>query len=207
MDFGQETIESIARSMGKFSSSFIRQAQDEAREGRIGMLQAIEGAEGVRGGYSRALEVMSQELYTSQARFLMEIIQNADDNLYSESVTPTLHITVTPYWVKIECNENGFEEENIRALCDTGRSSKGLGTGYIGEKGIGFKSVFKVAKRAHIRSPPYFFQLDQDRELGMITPQWDKAFFRIIHRNTRPPSYSTVFATDQGTLQQPLRLI
>lgn len=118
---------------------------------------------------------ISQELYTSKARFLMELIQNADDNLYSE--TPKLHITVTPDWVKIECNENGFEEENIRALCRTGRSSKALGEGYIGEKGIGFKSVFRVAKRAHIRSPPFFFQLDQDRELGMITPQWDKAFF------------------------------
>src|SRR5262245_52816085 len=117
---------------------------------------------------------ISQELYTSKARFLMEVIQNAEDNLYSKSDTPTLYITVTPYWVKIECNEKGFDVENIRALCRTGRSSKPLGKGYIGEKGIGFKSVFKVAKRAHIRSPPYFFQLDQDRELGMITPQWDK---------------------------------
>jgi hypothetical protein len=117
----------------------------------------------------------------------MEVIQNADDNLYSESVIPKLYITVTPHWVKIECNEKGFEEENIRALCRTGRSSKALGKGYIGEKGIGFKSVFKVGKTAHIRSPPYFFQLDVDRPLGMITPQWDEAFFedhRQKHQTT-----------------------
>jgi len=107
----------------------------------------------------------------------MEVIQNADDNKYAEDETPTVSITVFPKRVKIECNEEGFSRENIESLCRTGRSSKTPGKGYTGEKGIGFKSVFKLAKRAHIRSPPYYFQLDQTRELGMITPQWDKAFF------------------------------
>jgi hypothetical protein len=106
----------------------------------------------------------------------MEVIQNADDNLYDENVQPTISIMVSPHFVKIECNETGFTEENVRALCRTGRSSK-KGTGYIGEKGIGFKSVFKIANRAHVRSPPYYFELDQERELGMITPRWDKDFF------------------------------
>src|SRR6186713_253595 len=107
----------------------------------------------------------------------MEAIQNADDNVYLAETKPTIHITVRPNYVKIECNERGFSKDNIQALCRTGRSSKPLGGGYTGEKGIGFKSVFKIAKRAHIRSPPYYFQLDQDRELGMITPQWDQAYF------------------------------
>lgn len=107
----------------------------------------------------------------------MEAIQNADDNKYAKGVTPTLSITVTPQHVKIGCNEEGFSRENIQALCRTGRSSKRPGQGYTGEKGIGFKSVFKLANRAHIRSPPYYFQLDQTRELGMITPQWDKDYF------------------------------
>lgn len=120
---------------------------------------------------------MSTDLYTSRARFLMEVIQNADDNKYAEGETPTLSITVTPKYVKIECNEEGFSKKNIQALCRTGRSSKRPGQGYTGEKGIGFKSVFKLANRAHIRSPPYYFQLDQTRELGMITPQWDKDYF------------------------------
>lgn len=107
----------------------------------------------------------------------MEVIQNADDNMYTKGKTPTVSITVFPKHVKIECNEEGFSRENIQALCRTGRSSKTPGLGYTGEKGIGFKSVFKLAKRAHIRSPPYYFQLDQTRELGMITPQWDEDFF------------------------------
>jgi hypothetical protein len=116
-------------------------------------------------------------LYSSKARFLMELIQNADDNKYSQSVTPTLRISVFNKYVKIECNEKGFTRKHIESLCRTGRSSKEAGGGYTGEKGIGFKSVFKIAKRAHIRSYPYYFKLDQDRSLGMITPEWDEAYF------------------------------
>lgn len=107
----------------------------------------------------------------------MEVIQNADDNNYAEGETPTVSITVRPGRVEIGCNEEGFSRENIQALCRTGRSSKKPGQGYTGEKGIGFKSVFKLANRAHIKSPPYHFQLDQTRELGMITPHWDENFF------------------------------
>lgn len=43
-------------------------------------------------------------------------------------------------------NEQGFSVENIKALCDIGNSTKKRsGAGYIGHKGIGFKSVFRVA--------------------------------------------------------------
>jgi hypothetical protein len=37
----------------------------------------------------------------------------------------------------------GFSEANLRALCDVGNSTKAATTGYIGQKGIGFKSVFR----------------------------------------------------------------
>ena len=120
---------------------------------------------------------ISTDLYTNRSRFLMEVIQNADDNRYPESVVPTICVSIFPLFVKIECNEEGFTEDNIQALCRIGESSKPPGQGYTGEKGIGFKSVFKIAKRAYIRSPPYYFQLDQGRELGMITPQWDEEYF------------------------------
>jgi hypothetical protein len=117
----------------------------------------------------------------------MEVIQNADDNKYAEGQTPTVSITVFPKQVKIECNELGFSKKNVQALCRTGQSSKPPGQGYTGEKGIGFKSVFKLANRVHIRSEPYYFQLDQRRDLGMITPLWDKDFFDDIaekHKTT-----------------------
>lgn len=46
-------------------------------------------------------------------------------------------------------NEVGFSANNIRALCDVGNSTKmGHNAGYIGKKGIGFKSVFRVPLKA-----------------------------------------------------------
>ena len=45
--------------------------------------------------------------------------------------------------------------------------------GYIGEKGIGFKSIFKVASTVHIQSGPFSFSFnhaEDDEGLGMVTP-------------------------------------
>ncbi|CAO2655016.1 Nn.00g117490.m01.CDS01 [Neocucurbitaria sp. VM-36] len=170
-------IEELARLRGTYTAAFRREAQEEARKGRPATLQLIEGNQELRENLAQALKAISKDLYTSQARFMMEVIQNADDNKYSDGETPTVCITVFPEHVKVECNEKGFSRENIQALCRTARSSKPPGQGYTGEKGIGFKSVFKLANRAHIRSPPYYFQLDQKRDLGMITPRWDEDFF------------------------------
>ena len=107
----------------------------------------------------------------------MEVIQNADDNKYLEGEVPTVSITVSPKHVKIECNEEGFSREKFQVLCRIGQSSQMPGQGYTGEKSIGFKSVFKLATRANKRSHSYFFQLDQRRDLGMITPKWDEDIF------------------------------
>lgn len=75
--------------------------------------------------------------------------------------------------MRIDCNEVGFEKENIEALCRIGDSTKKVKDrtkGYIGEKGIGFKSVFKVANVVHISSKAYSFRFDRRGMLGMITP-------------------------------------
>jgi hypothetical protein len=57
MEVGKETIERIARSKGKFARSFIRRAEQEAEEGRTGMLEAIEGAKELREDLSRSLKL------------------------------------------------------------------------------------------------------------------------------------------------------
>jgi len=147
----------------------------------------------------------------------MEVIQNADDNKYTEGTTPSVSITVFPNYVKIGCNEEGFSRKNIRALCGTGQSSKTSGQGFTGEKGIGFKSVFKLANQAHIRSPPYYFQLDQTRELGIITPQWDEDYFddhEEEHQTTivldnicdQSTDFSTALTTDVEAIEPVLLL-
>lgn len=47
--------------------------------------------------------------------------------------------------------------------------------GYVGEKGIGFKSVFKMARKVHIQSGSFSFAFEYDPDgvdsgLGMVTP-------------------------------------
>lgn len=72
-------------------------------------------------------------------------VQNADDNTYSTHVEPTLTFILQDSGIIVLNNEQGFSAENIRALCDVGSSTKkGSNAGYIGRKGIGFKSVFRV---------------------------------------------------------------
>jgi hypothetical protein len=72
-------------------------------------------------------------------------VQNADDNDYPENVEPTLTFILRESDIIVLNNEQGFSAQNIKALCDIGNSTKkGSNAGYIGQKGIGFKSVFRV---------------------------------------------------------------
>jgi hypothetical protein len=106
---------------------------------------------------------------------LLELIQNADDNTF-ESDIPTIFLTLdiaTNNYLRIDCNEVGFDKANVEALCRIGFSTKKdkeRTKGYIGEKGIGFKSIFKVADTVHISSKGYAFKFDRRSMLGMIAP-------------------------------------
>jgi hypothetical protein len=105
-----------------------------------------------------------------------ELIQNAEDNQYPVAAQPRLCFTLRQDRIVIDSNENGFTEKNIKAICSVGQSTKTFIKGYIGEKGIGFKSVFTVARKVHVQSEPYSFAFEYRREdpsdngLGMVTP-------------------------------------
>ena len=123
-------------------------------------------------------------LYSKETRFLYELIQNAEDNSYSLAAAkgekPFLAFKVYPDRIIIDSNEDGFSESNIKAICSVGDSTKKHSAGYIGEKGIGFKSVFKIAQKVHIQSGPFSFAFSHTREddddgLGMITPYYEDA--------------------------------
>lgn len=105
----------------------------------------------------------------------MELIQNADDNVYNHGVTPTLTVSFGHRILQLSCNERGFSRKNVEALCKIGSSTKAgaeKAAGYIGEKGIGFKSVFKVAGVVWINSGQYSFKFDKKASLGMLAPIW-----------------------------------
>ncbi len=120
---------------------------------------------------------LSQQLYSKDTRFVYELIQNAEDNTYklaeATGTSPQLTFTIAPNQIVIDSNEDGFAEENVRAICKLGGSTKTASRGFIGEKGIGFKSVFKIASRVRVQSGPFCFAFehgDDDHGLGMVTP-------------------------------------
>ena len=79
---------------------------------------------GLRGKLERALERLSSDLYNKKTHFLLEFIQNADDNTYADDVIPSLKLTIEDSLVVFECNELGFSADNVKAICDIGASTK-----------------------------------------------------------------------------------
>ncbi|XP_057497767.1 protein NO VEIN-like [Actinidia eriantha] len=120
----------------------------------------------------RALQCLSQELYSQDSHFLLELVQNADDNVYGENVEPTLSFILQKSGIIVLNNEQGFSAQNIRALCDVGNSTKkGSGAGYIGKKGIGFKSVFRVTDAPEIHSNGFHIKFDiSEGQIGFVLP-------------------------------------
>ncbi|KAI1799715.1 hypothetical protein F4811DRAFT_565353 [Daldinia bambusicola] len=122
---------------------------------------------------------LAKNLYTKDVRWIFELLQNAEDNCFSRAefsgALPYVSFAVHKDKVVVECNEDGFTQANLRAICKVGESSKTGAQGYIGEKGIGFKSVFKAAWKVHIQSGDYSFTFTHrkgDSGMGMISPEW-----------------------------------
>lgn len=130
----------------------------------------------------RGIKRLSLELYSKDTHFVLELIQNADDNSYpavlgaglSGTTHPSLKFVVGDDSILVLNNEMGFSESNIRAICDIGKSTKGAHrSGYIGQKGIGFKSVFRITDTPAIHSNGFHIRFDATSDaIGFILPHW-----------------------------------
>lgn len=125
------------------------------------------GAKSLHKKLNSALDLLSKDLYSKKSHFILELIQNADDNEYAEGVVPHLTLKVSSERLVLLNNEIGFSERNVRALCSVGDSSKAKKTGYIGEKGIGFKSVFTVSNAPEIHSNGFHFRFNRTDESNL----------------------------------------
>lgn len=121
----------------------------------------------------RGIKRLSLELYSKDTHFVLELIQNADDNSYPR-LKPSLKFVITESAIQVLNNEVGFSESNIRAICDVGKSTKGAHrSGYIGQKGIGFKSVFRITHMPAIHSNGFHICFDASSDpIGFILPHW-----------------------------------
>lgn len=123
-------------------------------------------------------------------------MQNADDNSYAIGVVPEVRLVLTDRCIHFWSNEVGFSHENVNSLVGVAHSSKGEDVDTIGEKGIGFKSLFKVADAVTVRSEPYCFKLDTASplgSLGMIVPVWVDPDDRRECCNADIPAHGTLF--------------
>jgi hypothetical protein len=133
------------------------------------------GATSLHKKLNNALKLLSDDLYSKKSHFVLELVQNADDNNYLNGVVPQLTFKLKPKQLVLVNNEVGFNERNVKALCSVGESSKANKAGYIGEKGIGFKSVFTVSSAPEIHSNGFHFRFDrtdQGNLLGYVVPHW-----------------------------------
>lgn len=100
---------------------------------------------------------------TDKNRFLSELLQNADDCEYANGAEPEFILKLTENGLDISYNEIGFTKANVRALTAIGESTKKLilsgNDRSIGEKGVGFKSIFGVAEQVEIHSNGFDFKL------------------------------------------------
>jgi hypothetical protein len=130
-----------------------------------------------------SLKTLSSQIYSATTRILFEIIQNADDCLFvndscSEKSGPReireLYLECSDDALVAFHNEKGFQPKDLYAMCQVGESSKAPGSGKIGRKGIGFKSVFQICDRPVVLSPPFQFCFDTERHgvFGYIVPTW-----------------------------------
>ncbi|KAI3953332.1 hypothetical protein MKW92_047858 [Papaver armeniacum] len=122
----------------------------------------------------------------------MEIIQNAEDNEYSDGVKPSLEFVMTttditatgaPATLLVCNNEKGFLSKNIDSICGVGvLLKKDIGSVVTLERkvifvsSIGFKSVFLITAHPYIFSNGYQIKFSEDPcpqcNVGYIVPQW-----------------------------------
>lgn len=113
-----------------------------------------------------------QKAFPRYQSFLMEFLQNADDENSTNFLVHLENDSLT-----ISNDGNTFTENNIKSLCAVGNSDKSLDN-YIGYLGVGFKSVFLISDYVKVSSYPYSFSFlksfwSNDRFPWQVTPIWD----------------------------------
>ncbi|MCJ1354926.1 MAG: hypothetical protein MMC33_004916 [Icmadophila ericetorum] len=160
----RKIIDHIRRKNGGITHA----ARERLRQIDPEVLETIESLRAIV-GLLVPTKILAEQVVNSQhTQFIFDLLRNAEQNQYTtalaENEPPFLRFIVYPDKIVIDSNEDGFKEESVRAICQIERS---------GEKGIGFKSVFKVASKVHIQSGPFSFSFEHaegDDGLGMVTP-------------------------------------
>lgn len=106
----------------------------------------------------------AQDLVRQQysGRYPFELLQNANDAARESGISGRATFVLTETALLVADNGAGFGEQQVKAICSLGRSSKGPGTS-IGHKGLGFKSVGEITDQPQVVSSGTSFQFDSAR--------------------------------------------
>jgi hypothetical protein len=114
---------------------------------------------------------LADRLNSDLCHFLLELVQNAEDVKYNLSTLPLLKFRLHGNDLVIS-NEIGFTKRDVESICSVGDSTKVGIADTTGEKGIGFKSLFKAVDEVTISSNGYHFQFSANRRCGRVVPEW-----------------------------------
>ncbi|ETS73697.1 hypothetical protein PFICI_14643 [Pestalotiopsis fici W106-1] len=192
----KKMVEDISEDHGYLAEDELQALDEKTRKRIIEVMLKKDRMSG------KSVITLAKNLYSSTTRFVFELLQNTDDNSYSmatgNGIEPYASFQIFPDKIVLECNEDGFTREDLIAICEVGQSSKVGAQGYIGEKGIGFKSVFMAAHKVHIQSGNFSFSFVHrrgDSGMGMISPIWEDPDTNLSSRVTR----ITLFLHDTGS--------
>ncbi|MDP2100021.1 MAG: ATP-binding protein [Methylobacter sp.] len=119
------------------------------------------------------------ELYIAEsyrARAFIELLQNADDAGAKDFI-----IQLHEDKLIVANNGRTFTSDDIQALCRSGSSNKQRGTGTVGYRGIGFKSVAGIATEIDVISGEYHFRFSKSITKSELSSNQDIPLIRIPH--------------------------
>lgn len=123
----------------------------------------------------------SKKINNDPLRYAYELIQNADDCEYQKAeekrIEKEMRIELRDGEMMVSYPEDGMTYSDIIAITTIGQSNKRKKKRkkIIGEKGIGFKTIFSVCDFVEIHSGPYHFKLTQES----FVPEWMEEKSRV----------------------------
>lgn len=104
--------------------------------------------------FERLLKSVSEEIYSDQTHFILELLQNAEDSIRRRGQKwkrRTIEFNLFHDHLRISHFGVPFNENDVRAICSIRESTKDELTD-IGRFGMGFKSVYRYTEQPAIHS-------------------------------------------------------
>lgn len=126
-----------------------------------------ERANGDKNTRTLAHLIHSVEIDTlSGSRYINELLQNADDAGKELKEELSVDFVLTNNYLVFSHNGKPFDQEDVEGIADAASPArkKAVDSDSIGNKGIGFKSVFTIADYVLILSNKYSFRFDEKHD-------------------------------------------